>query len=82
MLGQFVKNCTLWEGPTLEQFAKSCSPWEGLMLQEFVEGCLTWQGPHSGSGEECEGEGAAEMACDELTVTPIAHSPAPLAGKR
>jgi len=29
-----------------------------------------------------EGQGAAETTCDELTVTPIPHPPAPLRGKR
>ncbi|GAB0204055.1 AN1-type zinc finger protein 5-like [Grus japonensis] len=27
-------------GPTLEQFVKNCSPWEGLTLEKFVEDCL------------------------------------------
>jgi len=29
-----------------------------------------------------EGQGAAETTCDELTVTPIPHPPAPLGGRR
>jgi len=29
-----------------------------------------------------EGQGAAETMCDELTVTPIPHLPAPLGGRR
>jgi len=29
-----------------------------------------------------EGQRAAETTCDELTVTPIAHPPAPLGGRR
>ncbi|GAB0208359.1 AN1-type zinc finger protein 5-like [Grus japonensis] len=36
----FLKDCTLWKGPTLEQFLKTCSPWEGLMLEKFMEDCL------------------------------------------
>jgi len=36
----FLKDCTLWEGPTLGQFMKSCSLWEGLTLEKFVENCL------------------------------------------
>jgi len=64
---------------------KSCSPWEGLTLEKFVENCLPWAGPHTGAGEECEEsspeeEGAAETTCDELTITPIPHPPAPLGG--
>ncbi|XP_075356581.1 uncharacterized protein LOC142409205 [Mycteria americana] len=30
----FLKDCTLWKGPTLEQFVKNCSPWEGLTLEQ------------------------------------------------
>ena len=50
----FLKDCTLWKGPTLEQFGKSCSPWEGLTLEKFVEDCLPWEGPHAGAEEEYE----------------------------
>ncbi|GAB0181320.1 hypothetical protein GRJ2_000597300 [Grus japonensis] len=28
----FLKVCTLWKGPMLEQFVKNCSQWEGLTL--------------------------------------------------
>jgi len=35
----FLKDCTLWEGPTLEQ---------------FMEDCVLWEGPHAGAGAECE----------------------------
>jgi len=52
MLGQFVKNCSLWEG---------------LMLENFMEDCLLCVGPHSGAGEESEEEGAAGTMYDELT---------------
>ena len=34
-----LKDCTLWEGPTLGQFVKSCSLWDR---------------PHAGAGAECE----------------------------
>ena len=61
---------------------KDCSPWEGLTLEKFVEDCLLWEGPHGGAGEECEEEGSAETMCDELTATPFPRPPAPLAGKR
>ena len=47
-----MKNCSLWEGPTLED-------------------CLPWEGPHTGAGEECEKEGAAERMCNELIMTPV-----------
>jgi len=36
----FLKDCTLWTGPTLGQFVKSCTPWERLILEKFVENCL------------------------------------------
>jgi len=71
----FLKDCTLWEVPTLGQFMKSCSPWEGLTLEEFVVNCVLWEGPHTGAEEECEEEGEAERMCDELTATSI---PCPL----
>jgi len=72
----FLKDCTLWRGPTLGQFVQSCSPWEGPTLQTFVENCLLWVCPHAGAGAECEesspeGQGAAETTCDELTITPV-----------
>ncbi|GAB0185827.1 hypothetical protein GRJ2_001048000 [Grus japonensis] len=50
----FLKDCTLWERPTLEQFVKNCSQWEGLTLEKLVQDCLLWEGPHAGAGEECE----------------------------
>jgi len=50
----FLKDCSLWEGPTLGQFVKNCSPWEGPTLEQFVENCLPWEGPHAGAGAECE----------------------------
>ncbi|KAK4828810.1 hypothetical protein QYF61_000867 [Mycteria americana] len=67
----FLKDCTPWEGPTLEQFVKNCSRWEGPMLEKFVEDCLLGVRPHAGAGEECEGTGAAETMCNKLTITPI-----------
>ena len=50
----FLKDCTLWKGPTLEQFVKNCSPWEGLTSEKFVKDCLPSEGPHAGAGEACE----------------------------
>ncbi|KAK4810855.1 hypothetical protein QYF61_008827 [Mycteria americana] len=66
MLEQFVKNCSLWEGPTLEKFVKDC---------------LLWEGPHDGAGEDHEEEEVAETKCYELTVTPIPCPPVLLEGK-
>jgi len=54
----FLKDCTPWKGPMLEQFLRNLSLWEGPTL-EFMEGCLPWEGPHNGAGEEHEEEGAA-----------------------
>jgi len=50
----FLKDCTLWKGPTLGQFVKSCSPWEGLMFKKSMEDCLLWEVPQAGAEEECE----------------------------
>jgi len=36
----FLKDYTLWEGPTLGQFTKNSSLWEGLTLENFVVNCL------------------------------------------
>jgi len=52
----FLKDCTLWKGPTLEHFMNNCILWEGPTLEKFVEDCLLWVGPHAGAGEECEEE--------------------------
>ena len=41
-------------GTTLEQFVKNCSLQEGLTLEKLVEDCLSWEAPHAGAGEECE----------------------------
>ena len=49
-----LKVCTPCERPTLEQFVKDCSLWEGLTLEKVVEGCLPQEGPHAGAGAECE----------------------------
>ena len=46
-----LKDCTPWEGPTLEQFMKNCSLWEGLTLEKFMEDCLPWEVPHAGTGK-------------------------------
>jgi len=50
----FLKDCTLWKGPTLEQSLKSRTACEGLMLEQFMEDCLPWEGPHAGAGAEGE----------------------------
>ena len=44
------------------------------------DSCLPWEGPHAGAGKSVmspapEDDGAAEITCDELTVTPF---PVPL----
>jgi len=64
------------------QFLKDCTPWEGLTLEKLVENCLLLVGPSAGAGHECEEERAVERTCEELTVTPISHLPALLGGRR
>jgi len=66
---------------------KNCSLWEGLTLQMFVEDCLPWDGPQDQAGEECEEssteeEGTAETKCDELTTIAFRCPPVPLGGRR
>jgi len=60
------------------QFLKDCSLWEGPTLVKFVRGCLLWGRHHAGAEEESEEERAAETTCDELTPTlfpiPLHHS--------
>jgi len=60
----FLKDSTLWKEHTLEQFMKNCSLWDRLTLEKFMENCLPCEGPHTGTGEGCEDEGAAET-CDD-----------------
>jgi len=43
---------------------KNCSLWDRLTLEKFMENCLPCEGPHTGTGEGCEDEGAAET-CDD-----------------
>jgi len=52
------------------------------MREQFIKDSLPWEGPQAGAGEECEEEGAAETACDELSAAPILPPPAPLVGRR
>jgi len=54
---------------------KDCTPWKGPTLEQFMDNCLLWEGPHAGAGAECEEEGAAETACNELTAAPIPRPP-------
>jgi len=35
-------------------FLKDCTLWEGLTLEKFVKNSLPWDGPHAGAGEECK----------------------------
>ncbi|KAK4807037.1 hypothetical protein QYF61_018378 [Mycteria americana] len=65
----------------LEYLMKNCSPWEGPTLEKSVEDCLLWERPHAGAREESEEESAAETMCDELTATCIPHPPALLRGE-
>ncbi|KAK4828876.1 hypothetical protein QYF61_001004 [Mycteria americana] len=76
----FLKNCTLWKGPTLEQFVKNCSLWEGPTMEKLMKDSILWEGPHGGAREEHEEEGVAETKCYELTPTRIL--PVPLGGQQ
>jgi len=48
----FLKDYTMWKGPTLGQFVKSCSLWGGLMLKKFVENCFHGRDPMLEQGTE------------------------------
>ena len=61
---------------------KNCSLWEGLTLEKFVKYCLLWEGPHTGTEEEHEEEGATGTKQCELTATSIAHALVPLKAGR
>jgi len=61
---------------------KNCSPWEGLTMEKFMEDCLLWEGPHAGAREEREEKEVAETMCDELTIAPIPRRPVLLGGRR
>lgn len=47
-----------------------------------VKDCFSWVGLHTGTGEECEGEGAEETKCYELIAIFIHCPPALLEGSR
>lgn len=71
----FLKDCTPWQ-PTLGQLMKNCSPWEGLTLEKFMENCVPRQDPMLEQESTVrspfpEEEGAAETVCDELTASPL-----------
>ncbi|KAK4823757.1 LOW QUALITY PROTEIN: hypothetical protein QYF61_006053 [Mycteria americana] len=78
----------LEQGPTLEQFVKNCSPWEGLTLEKFMEDSVSHgRDPTLEQGKSVrspppEEEGAAETTSDELTATSTPRSPVLLAGRR
>lgn len=67
MLGQIVKDWSLWEGP---------------MLEKFMKECLLWVVPDTGPGEAHEKEGAAEAKHYELITVLIPCPPAPLRGRK
>jgi len=77
-----LKDCISQKGSVLEQFVKNCSLREGPVLEKFMKDCLAWEGSHTGAGEGCEKEGAAETVCYELTAAPLPCHPAPLRGRR
>ncbi|OPJ67040.1 hypothetical protein AV530_016964 [Patagioenas fasciata monilis] len=50
----FLEDETLSKRPVLEHLMKNCSPWEGSTLQKFMKYCLPQEGHHTGAEEECE----------------------------
>lgn len=50
---------------------KNCSPWEGLTLERFVENCPLWEGPLSGGRGEVLPLLSKWQQCDKLTTTPF-----------
>lgn len=75
----FLKECILWDRPTLEQFGKNCSLWEGL-TGKFLEGCLPWKGSHGGAGER--EERSSEIMVMNGPITSIPHPLVLLRGRR
>jgi len=51
-----------------EQFLKNCSPWEGPTLEKLVKDSISWLGPMLKWGKKCE-EGVGEMNGYELPTT-------------
>ncbi|KAK4824529.1 hypothetical protein QYF61_016109 [Mycteria americana] len=63
-------------GPMREQFVpEGLYSVEGPMLEQLVKKCIPWEGPHTGVGEQCYEEGAAEKTRYGLTTTLIPHPP-------
>ena len=76
-------------GPTLEQpVPEGLAPcgkdsrWRSLCRTVSCERDLMLEQGKSVSSHPSEEEGAAEVTCDELTVTPIPHPPVLLRGRR
>jgi len=63
-------------------FLKDCMPWNGPTLEQFVQGHLPWDRLHTTAGEQHEKQVGAQLKSDGLITTLIAHSPAPLPGRR
>lgn len=68
--------------PIMKQLVKNCRPWEVSMLEKFVQDCNPWVGTYTGTEEEYEEEGSAEVTDYELTTTPIPHQRALLGRRR
>jgi len=69
--------------PRLSRFAgRACDPVGMTHAGAAPEGLHPVGGIHTGAGEECVEEGAAETTCDELTPMPIPCPPAPLVGRK
>ena len=74
-----------WKGPTLGSSQRAAahgkdSHWRSLWRTVSRERDLTLEQGKTVRSLPPEGQGAAETMCDELTITPIPHTPAPLGG--
>jgi len=84
----FLKNCTPREGTHAGAVCEELQPVGRTHVGEVcgelspVRGTFTLEQGKSVRSPPPEGEGAAETRCDELTVSPIPHPPAPLGGGR
>jgi len=83
-----LKDCTPWEGTHTGAVCEELQPMGRTHIGEVcgelspVRGTFTLEQGQSVRSPPPEGQGAAETACDELTITPIPRPPAPLRGRR
>lgn len=78
----FLKDCTVWKGPTLQSLTALCG--KDSCKSSCRNYCLLWDGPHTRAGEECEGSfirggrsGRKNVWCTDCNP----HSPSPTAAR-